>query len=186
MPLSINLATLELPCTVLGSVWVKPYPKAAAFASFPKTLTQVSAGGVNVQPHRGMLTLPTIEVPEGTDITVRSMVTSEDGVPLFASDVDSITLNLFDLTSADKATQVHQEELEVSEVMEASQLRLDGGWRVNTDGYTFKHRLVGNQAMFEGGRTYRAEYIFRTTLQGTVSIICPIRTKALLTGNSQL
>lgn len=186
MSIILNVNSLELPCTVLGSVWLRDYPKAAAYATFPKTLVQVSVDGVNVQPHRGMLTLPTIQINEGTDITVRALATSEDAIPLFASDVESITLNVFDLTSATKAAQIYQEELEVSEVMEAAALRLDGGWRVNADGYTFKHRLIGNQSLFEGGRIYRAEYILRTVEQGTISIVVPIRTKSLLTGRNQL
>lgn len=176
---------LELDCILLGRIWRVEGPVAGVYVTFPRALVQVSVDGENAQPHRGMLQVPTITCWEGSDVTVRALPTTELGAAIVRSAVDSITLNVFDLTAAAKGTPIHEEELEVADVMETS-ATLDAGWKLNTIGYTFKHTLPGNQNLFEGGRIYRCEYLIRTADSGTVPVVVPLHTKSILSPRSQL
>lgn len=171
---------------ILGSGSQVPNLRPAAALSAPYAIVQLSAGNQTTPPMGSTNRTPSIAIWEGDDATLRARLVTESGQVVLRDDVDSVSLFLFDATSASgPETRIHEEELDTEDVLEEA-LVLDGGWRNDTEGYSFKHTIDGDLGLFQGGRIYRAEYVFRTTDHGKMKVVGSIRTKSLSASVSEL
>ena len=135
--------------------------------------------------HRGpMGTINRHTIFEGDDVVVQGRPVTADKVAIYRSGIESILLNVFDLSSSTSTTAIHSESLPASQLCYTS-LQLSAGWETDSVGYSFEHVLDGRDFLV-GGHVYRLEYIFGRTTGSPIKHVLEIAVQGLLTPSSEI
>jgi hypothetical protein len=177
-------ADVVLGVTVGGTPYQSVDPPAALCVRASEAVVVVAVQGRSRIRRGPMNNVQTIAAFEGVDLVVMARPVHASRQVIYQSDVGSALLSVFDLSSDSKATAVHSEQLDVASVMQ-TELVLDAAWNADGSGYSFRHELAGDAYSFEGGRTYRLEYVLLTDDYGPVPFVVEVQTQSLFTPRAE-
>jgi hypothetical protein len=112
---------------------------------------------------------PSVKAWEGQHVTTSARVVRPDDVALVQSDVSSVSVKVFDLSSNAPDTAIATLAPAVSSVI-FNTLQNDGYWSLDGTGYNLRHTVAGSNFP-RGGRTYRVEYEIVTASYGTFWVV---------------
>jgi hypothetical protein len=106
-------------------------------------------GGVS-RPSSNMRTR--VHVPEGTHVTLLARAYTEDRTGLQQSEVDSITLRVYEQPSNAPASEVYSTTLTIASVV-FDTMQTDARWAGDSVGYNFRYTVDAEQLLGRGGVT---------------------------------